>query len=408
MEYMSKLSLLFKDTKKWVTIDLSKNNILYGINGRGKTRVLRAIETLHEIIDKNNYKDVVDLLKSLNLDDLKINNSSYKSLFLNIDDLKEFEEKELKKFIDKNQDALVFLIERLETYMDYAVRYISSIDSRKIKTIHNKLNFFISYNLDSMKSRFTYNDFNNVLSEVELVVKRSKRLSMEIDYSKNHSLETLDRLISEIMDVQNYLKINFSTLFFEQNLVNDEKKKSLSENKKQIINKLKKNVVCYFSIDPDNNNTIFEHIKERINDVNNIILESFWSRELRSLNLDFVEEINRKVHIFNKVIQKYENITLFIDKEGNCTFHKFDDKLDISLFSSGEKRIITLFLTMIFSDANIFLIDEPELSLSLNYQSKIVKDLVGISDGKSIILATHAPFIFEDFTAYGRSIKVEV
>ena len=64
-------------------------------------------------------------------------------------------------------------------------------------------------------------------------------------------------------------------------------------------------------------------------------------------------------------------------------------------------RIIKLFLSVVFEKADIYLIDEPEVSLSLNFQSKLINDLVYLCErkGSRIVLATHAPYIFKDCIA---------
>ena len=44
----------------------------------------------------------------------------------------------------------------------------------------------------------------------------------------------------------------------------------------------------------------------------------------------------------------------------------------------------------------MLLIDEPEISLSINYQSKIITDLVELGNKKILMMATHAPYIYQD------------
>lgn len=65
------------------------------------------------------------------------------------------------------------------------------------------------------------------------------------------------------------------------------------------------------------------------------------------------------------------------------------------MLSSGERRLLTLILNVVYSSEDLLLVDEPEISLSLNYQSKIMTDLVEILGEKIIIIATHAPFVFK-------------
>lgn len=72
--------------------------------------------------------------------------------------------------------------------------------------------------------------------------------------------------------------------------------------------------------------------------------------------------------------------------------------LSLSSLSSGEKQIVSLF-SHLFLDrrsAFIVLIDEPELSLSVDWQRKLLPDV--LESGRCVLLAaaTHSPFIFEN------------
>ena len=70
--------------------------------------------------------------------------------------------------------------------------------------------------------------------------------------------------------------------------------------------------------------------------------------------------------------------------------------IEYEKLSSGEKRILILFLNIVFSEEEMLLIDEPEISLSINYQSKIITDLVELGNKKILMMATHAPYIYQD------------
>lgn len=113
--------------------------------------------------------------------------------------------------------------------------------------------------------------------------------------------------------------------------------------------------------------------------------------------LNIVNELLESGYGGLKIIVKNRKIS-YQKKNGS----KFVD-LPIDRLSSGEKRIIKLFLSVQFTDADIVLIDEPEVSLSLNFQSKLINDLLLLAstNRKKMILATHAPFIFEDCLTNG-------
>ena len=92
----------------------------------------------------------------------------------------------------------------------------------------------------------------------------------------------------------------------------------------------------------------------------------------------------------------------FVYNEGKIdlyleSYHN-EERLDLDCLSSGEKQIVSLF-SKIFLEMNspfMILFDEPELSLSMRWQQRLLPDI--ISSGRCVFLlaATHSPFIFEN------------
>jgi predicted ATPase len=69
---------------------------------------------------------------------------------------------------------------------------------------------------------------------------------------------------------------------------------------------------------------------------------------------------------------------------------------DLTELSSGEKQVLIIltYLAFLANDRSIFMVDEPELSLHLRWQSNLVKSIRTLTpSGCQIILATHAPEI---------------
>lgn len=65
--------------------------------------------------------------------------------------------------------------------------------------------------------------------------------------------------------------------------------------------------------------------------------------------------------------------------------------------SSGEKQIISLMSRLYLSGRpKIVLIDEPELSLSLDWQRKVLPDVISSGSVVQMLAITHSPFIFEN------------
>ncbi|RIY84204.1 hypothetical protein AXW95_22055 [Pseudomonas aeruginosa] len=78
--------------------------------------------------------------------------------------------------------------------------------------------------------------------------------------------------------------------------------------------------------------------------------------------------------------------------------------------SSGEKQMISLFARLyLYPKKKIFLIDEPELSLSLDWQSKILVDAMNAPSCVQIIAITHSPFVFDNaLEPFAKAIDLEI
>jgi AAA domain, putative AbiEii toxin, Type IV TA system len=66
--------------------------------------------------------------------------------------------------------------------------------------------------------------------------------------------------------------------------------------------------------------------------------------------------------------------------------------------SSGEKQLISLFSQIYLGSAPdlAVLFDEPELSLSIDWQKKILPDILNSGRCRFLLVATHSPFIFDN------------
>ena len=87
-------------------------------------------------------------------------------------------------------------------------------------------------------------------------------------------------------------------------------------------------------------------------------------------------------------------------------FDTNDDEMaerDLNTLSSGEIQLVVILTHLYFNPeverANVFIIDEPELSLHVQWQEKFVAGITEASKETQFILATHSPTIILDRTA---------
>jgi ABC-type lipoprotein export system ATPase subunit len=78
----------------------------------------------------------------------------------------------------------------------------------------------------------------------------------------------------------------------------------------------------------------------------------------------------------------------------------------LGVLSSGERQIFTLlFATTHMESPKVVLIDEPEISLHIDWQRKLLSEIFEHTGKKQIIVCTHSPIIAADFQEQMEELK---
>lgn len=166
-----------------------------------------------------------------------------------------------------------------------------------------------------------------------------------------------------------------------------------------------------------NQDTLSKSIVESKDSEESKLLSFFLNELLNSQNKHSAQEAS--IENFIKIINSY----LTISSEEK--FLKFDKaKFSVSIYnsivnenlnwnslSSGEKQVVSIFSKLLLEEQkdNLIIIDEPELSLSIEWQRKFLPDIVKADSCKQLIAITHSPFIFDnDLDQFAKSIKVDI
>lgn len=84
-------------------------------------------------------------------------------------------------------------------------------------------------------------------------------------------------------------------------------------------------------------------------------------------------------------------------------------RLGLTELSSGEKQIIIIFASLIFGlqgdKTGIYIVDEPEASLHLTWQSEFVETILKINSNVQLIFATHSPELIGNYRK--NAVKLE-
>jgi ABC-type dipeptide/oligopeptide/nickel transport system ATPase component len=126
--------------------------------------------------------------------------------------------------------------------------------------------------------------------------------------------------------------------------------------------------------------------------------------------VEYARELEEERQILFLPIEKFERIvntfyhgkTIKIDENGRLQIVSSDSKkrLHIQHLSSGEKQILILLVQALLWEGRpvVYVADEPELSLHVLWQEKLLKSLVDLGKNIQIIVATHSPDIIGPYT----------
>jgi predicted ATPase len=67
------------------------------------------------------------------------------------------------------------------------------------------------------------------------------------------------------------------------------------------------------------------------------------------------------------------------------------ETIPLESLSSGEKQLLQLLLECLAAGANPVIIDEPELSLHVDWQRHLIQYMRTVNDSSQLIVATHSP-----------------
>lgn len=80
----------------------------------------------------------------------------------------------------------------------------------------------------------------------------------------------------------------------------------------------------------------------------------------------------------------------------NKSFNGATKKIQLDQLSSGEKQILLILTTVFLQEekANVLLMDEPEISLHISWQDRLIELIRELNPNCQLILTTHSPNIF--------------
>ena len=154
-----------------------------------------------------------------------------------------------------------------------------------------------------------------------------------------------------------------------------------------------------------------EKIGKRINENVHLELEDILVLPLISRTKSMVEyarelekyrnEIFAPLHLYENIVNSFlEDKTIKVDESDSLKI-KLSSKSELNWrdLSSGEKQILILLTEVLLKvdEPVVYIADEPELSLHVKWQEKLLESIVTLGGPKQIIVATHSPDIVGKF-----------
>lgn len=325
-------------------------------------------------------------------------------------------------------DELLSIIQSLDLPEEYCVEEIEYLQkcNEKIPESIREITEWIAENLQYQIIFYpTYRRFENNYRQIERMPRRYR----DRNYERNVIVSQ-----SGMSDVDNKIKEKIRAIKEEYNRTAAE----LNLNCFQGILKHDFNNMVEIKeekADPEYVATVFNSISET-----NLLEKDILQVKDNLLNIlqkgMITEEYDKiVVYFYNMLVQRFEELKLreeilerffyacnqyLTNKQFEYDSHSFQysiqiethmgEKKDmrISQLSSGEKQIVALFCYLYLDESTdkLIIIDEPELSLSVDWQERILEDIVQIPTCKSLIVATQSPFVYDNsLRKYARGIE---
>ena len=385
-------------------INLKKDGvtIITGPNGFGKSTILKSIDAFYSL----------DIMFFYRLEYEKI------SFFSNVDDKpisieKKGEEIIINGFEINVHDLQDEILKKFRRPFYFRIDESKWVD-RRTDEIISKDDIIQSY----IQNSYIDEDIENQSTEFIKLREKVKRYSGETKFIKEqrlirervygrnekHTVNVIDELPDQFKEKINRVSSIYSS---EANKLDSSYPNRLFKTKIGITKEEYSNSLKYMD-------EKFEKLnKYNISDIKILGKQvKFLEEHSKALKVYF-SDFEKKYKVFEELIEQLDLFTdiinsrlkfkdIRISRDEGIVVYKSntDDQLRLDQLSSGEKQEIILFYELIFeSDKNVhLLIDEPEISLHIEWQLKFMDDLLRIAKKKKfkVTVATHSPQIINN------------
>lgn len=269
----------------------------------------------------------------------------------------------------------------------------------------------ISKNFKSVEIQFSNNYKIRYLRVKDSYINLKQRAKKEVGL--NEIVDNIKKDLSGNLSKINQLKIEAGITYASKN--------GKKCNVEEVLEKLKLSIVSTFDqpLHKDDDAIKISELKN-----NEIITELDWEiyglqeeylnyqvnigKKIESILLDGdndikkeIEDIYYKKNIFKKIVNElFEETGKTIDESNNRISFQWNDKKTLSPYqlSSGEKQLLIIILKALLQDEKefIFFMDEPEISLHIDWQKVLLHNIRKLNPNCQIIISSHSPAMIMD------------
>ncbi len=221
-----------------------------------------------------------------------------------------------------------------------------------------------------------------ILSVPEMLQVSMSRFSDEVSINEHKFVASIST-----EDLRELLTQKYADIYEK---INNRQSQVLEEIAKKIQNNPDKNKVSEIPQDPSAVLNAIQKVNEE--------------RERLSKPFSVLSELSRKILRYDAIrvtgwsghAETTDGITLGEDRDG-ITVGETENAISSDKLSSGEKQMLSFLCYNAFSQDTAIFIDEPELSLHIDWQRLLLPTLLDQSTGNQFFIATHSPFIFSGY-----------
>ncbi|MEB3249837.1 MAG: AAA family ATPase [Merismopediaceae bacterium] len=400
--------------------------IIHGINGVGKTSILKLINGLFNI----KYSDI----RSIPFQDFKISFDQGDYVLVTKDSQEENKKsKILALFQDKNGTKEKFDFQTLfrnikgfrerslsfEEYIPELKRislrewfYLPDGDILSLEEIIERFghrlpltigeefkqlpewlqNLRESLNVRLIESQRLFRFSNDFRSES--IRNRSPKMELSVVTYSDELVENIQLKLTEYGKLSQSLDRTFPARVMKTKIVVELTDSQLREKLEQLENE-RKNLIHTGLLIQDESN--FQITDDNLDESTRKLLSVYVEDVERKLNV--FSDLAPKIELFQRIInQRFTHKTLVINQgKGFILETDQGEPLSLTDLSSGEQHELVMLYELLFKvkPGSLILIDEPEISLHVGWQVKFLEDLQEIAKlaDIDILLATHSPDI---------------